>query len=108
MLFRSKKNGKHTIGKAGRNAVVAEVQNQKVVNMTAGNLPVRKVKSSRRMASRDSRILSVAASNASQFAQVFVEFWYAYCFDDGFDDYCYWYPASYVVVTDGWVEYVPV
>jgi hypothetical protein len=102
-------NGKHTIGKVGQHDLVAEVANKKVLNMTAGNLPVHKVKSSQRMVSRDSPILPVAASAGSQFAQVVVgEVWYAYCFDDGLDEYCYWFPAADVVVTDGWVEYVPV
>jgi hypothetical protein len=30
-----------------------------------------------------------------------------YCFDAGLDEYCYWYPATDVVVTDTWVLYVP-
>ena len=34
------KNGKHEIGKIGSNSVVAEVSNDKVVGMSAGNLPV--------------------------------------------------------------------
>ena len=28
-----------------------------------------------------------------------------YCFDTGTDEYCYWYPATDVVVTDVWVPY---
>lgn len=101
------RNGKHIIGKAGRHDVVAEVASKKVVNMAAGDLPVRKVKSSRRMSGRDSLIFPVVASAETQFAQVVAEIWYAFCFDDGLDEYCYWYPALYVVVNDGWVEYVP-
>src|SRR5258707_671100 len=42
-------NGKHEIGKIGNNAVTAEVNNKKVVNMSAANLPARKVKSNKRM-----------------------------------------------------------
>jgi hypothetical protein len=33
--------------------------------------------------------------------------YYGYCFDTGLDEYCYWYPASDVVVTDRWVVYSP-
>ena len=43
-------NGKHEVGKIGNNAVTAEVNNKKVTNMSAGNLPARKVKSNKRMA----------------------------------------------------------
>ena len=43
-------NGKHEIGKAGNATVTAEVSNKKVVNMSAGSLPVRKVKSKKKMA----------------------------------------------------------
>ncbi len=43
-------NGKHEIGKAGNASVTAEVSNKKVVNMSAGSLPVRKVKSKKKMA----------------------------------------------------------
>src|SRR5947209_20435158 len=38
-------DGKHELGKAGKNSVTAEVKGKKVVNVSAGNLPVRKVKS---------------------------------------------------------------
>jgi hypothetical protein len=45
-------NGKHEIHKIGNNSVVAEVNNKKVVNMSAGSLPVRKVKSNKKMKPR--------------------------------------------------------
>ena len=38
-------NGKHEIDRIGNNSVITEVSNKKVVNMSAGSLPVRKVKS---------------------------------------------------------------
>ena len=78
-------NGDHEIGKIGNNAVTADVNKKKVVNMTAGNLPARKVKLR---------------------AQVLI-YAYGYCFDAGLDEYCYWYPPSDVIVTDAWVEYSP-
>ena len=43
-------NGKHGIDKIGNNSVVADVNNKKVVNMSADSLPVRKVKSNKKMA----------------------------------------------------------
>ena len=32
--------------------------------------------------------------------------YYAWCFDDGLDEYCYWYPADDVIVDASWVLYV--
>jgi hypothetical protein len=96
-------DGKHEIGKAGKNSVVAEVKNKKVVNMSAGSLPVRKVKSNKKMAAIDS--IKIAANGEFKVAQA--DLYYAYCFDDGLDEYCYWYPASDVIVTDIWIEYSP-
>jgi uncharacterized protein YaiE (UPF0345 family) len=98
-------NGKHEIGKAGNASVTAEVSNKKVVNMSAGSLPVRKVKSKKKMAVGLGSI-QVAANGEIQLAQA-VEVYYGYCFDAGLDEYCYWYPAVDVIVTDTWVEYTP-
>ncbi len=97
-------DGKHEVGKAGKNSVSAEVKNKKVVNMSAGSLPVRKVKSNKKMAAMDSVKLVVNG----EFKVAQADVYYAYCFDDGLDEYCYWYPASDVVVTDTWVEYSPI
>lgn len=95
------KNGKHEIGKIGSNSVVAEVSNDKVVGMSAGSLPVQKVKSSKKMADADSARL--AANGPIKLAQA--ADYYAYCFDTGIDVYCYWYPATDVIVTDPWAPY---
>jgi len=99
-------NGKHEIGKIGNNAVTAEVNNKKVVNMSAGNLPARKVKSNKKMAGVELGELKIAANGTIQLAQV-IDVSYGYCFDSGLDEYCYWYPASDVTVTDTWVVYSP-
>lgn len=96
-------DGKHEVGKAGKNTVTAEVKNKKVTNMSAGSLPVRKVKSNKKMAELGN--VKLAANGEFQVAQADV--YYGYCFDDGADEYCYWYTAEYVVVTDTWVDYVP-
>jgi hypothetical protein len=97
-------NGKHEIGKVGNATVVAEVSNKKVTNMTAGSLPVRKVKSNKKMAELDR--IRLAGNGEIHLAQV-VEAYYGYCFDTGLDEYCYWYPAADVIVTDTWVVYTP-
>lgn len=105
-----KQNGKHAIDKVGNAAVTAEVNNGKVVAMTAtdpqkGNLPVRKLKSKKKMAAIDSGIVRVAANgDMPKLAQDSV-YYYAWCFDDGVDFWCYWYPADVVIVDAGWVDY---
>jgi hypothetical protein len=106
-----KQNGKHQIDKAGNATVTAEVNNGKVVGMAAtdpqkGNLPVRKVKSKKKMAAIDPAIRTVAAG-APELAQD-AGYYYAWCFDDGVDLWCYWYPADVVIVDAGWVDYGPV
>ena len=95
------KSGKHEIGKIGSNSVVAEVSNDKVAGMSAGNLPVQKVKSSKKMAGADTTRL--AANGPIKLAQI--ADYYGYCFDTGTDMYCYWYPATDVIVTDPWAPY---
>ena len=102
-----KQNGKHAVGKAGKESVVAEVSNGKVVSMSAGSLPVKKVKSKRKMASLlEQARVRVAANGDLQFAQTEV-YYYGYGFDGGTEEYYYWYPAEDVVITDTWVEYIP-
>ena len=96
-------NGKHSVGKIGNNTVAAEVNNNKVTNMSAGTLPVRKVKSKNKMVSLQPHAVQVAASGEFKLAQVDA-YYYGYCFDTPDGEECYWYPASDVVVTDGWVE----
>jgi hypothetical protein len=97
-------NGKHEISRIGNNAVTAEVSNKKVVGMSAANLPVRKVKSNKKMAGVGFDHLQIAANGEIQLAQA-ADVYYGYCFDTGLDEYCYWYPASDVVVTDTWIVY---
>ena len=98
------KNGKHEVGKIGANSVITEVSDDKVVGMSAGSLPVQKVKSNKKMAGFEH--LQIAANGDVQLAQG-ADVFYGYCFDTGLDVYCYWYPASDVVVTDTWVIYTP-
>ena len=102
-----KKNGKHAIGKAGKETVVAEVRGGKVLDMTAGNLPVQKVMTKKKMASSGSVGVQLAGYGDVQLAQI-ATIYYGYCFDDGFDLYYYWFPAYDVYSIDGWIEYVPV
>src|SRR5713226_6150497 len=81
-------NGKHEVGKAGNATVTAEVSNKKVVNMSAGGLPMRKVKSKKKMAGLDLGSIQVAANGEIQLAQTVEVYYYGYCFDAGLDEYC--------------------
>ena len=101
-----KQNGKHEVGKAGKETVSAEVNGGKVVNMTAGSLPVTKVKSKKKMAGLESSGIKLAANGDVRLAQVDV-YYYAYGFDTGTEVIYYWYPAEDVIVTDTWIEYIP-
>jgi len=83
----------------------AEVKGKKVVNMSAGSLPVQKAKSNRKMADGQIDGIRLAANGEIQIAQADV--YYGYCLTDGSDEYCYWYPATGVVVTDTWIQYSP-
>jgi hypothetical protein len=105
-----KQNGRHQIDKAGQATVSADVNNGKVTAMSAnhpqkGNLSARKVKSSRKLAEMEPNHVRVAANAEDvQLAQGAV-YYYAWCFNDGVDEYCYWYPADVVIVDSSWVEY---
>lgn len=97
-------NGKHEVGKIGNNTVTAQVNNNKVTAMSAGSLPVKKVRSKQKMASLP-EIMHVAYNGEFKIAQADA-YYYGYCFDTPDAEECYWYPAEDVVVTDGWVDYV--
>ena len=104
-----KQNGRHQIDKAGQASVSADVNNGKVTAMSAshpqkGNLPVRKVKSRKKMAEVDlPRVRLAANAEAIQLAQGEV-YYYAWVFDDGVDEYYYWYPVEVVIVDASWIE----
>ena len=99
-------NGKHEVDKIGNNSVTAEVNNKKVVNMSAGTLPVRKVKSNKKMAAQGVLGgINIAANGDNIRLAQLTDVYYGYCFDTGLDVYCYWYPVSDVIVTDTWVVY---
>ena len=104
-----KQNGRHQIDKAGQATVSVDVTNGKITAMSAshpqrGNLAARKVRSRKKMAEIDLPRLRLAAnSDTTQLAQVDV-YYYGWVFDDGVDEYYYWYPADVVIVDASWVE----
>jgi hypothetical protein len=102
-----KQDGKHEVGKLSNRSVTAEVKNGKVANMAAGDLPVKRVKTKMKMAMLESGIVPIAWGGTFQLAQ-YEDDYYGYCFDDGINFTCYWYPASDVDYVDySWDEYDP-
>jgi hypothetical protein len=98
-----KQNGKHAVGKLGKRTLTAEVQGGKVRNMAADDLAPKRVKSKQKMASLGG--VSVASGDLLHFVQ-YGGWYYGYCFDDGYDLECYWYPEEEVYWEDyEWEDY---
>ena len=102
-----KQDGKHAVGKFKDKDVVAEVKGGKVHNMTAGDLQPKRVRSKTKMAAADGAFILAAWNGRVQLAQ-YETYYYGYCFDDGYDFDCYWYPAEDVDYQDyTWEDYDP-
>ena len=104
-----KRNGKHEVGKIKDKTVTADVDNGKVRNMAAGDLSMKRVKTTMKMASVDGGPIPVALANGVIPAQfTTIEYYYGFCFDDGFDYICYWYEPVDVYYSDYyWEDYDP-
>jgi hypothetical protein len=102
-----KHNGKHEVDKFANRTVTADVKDGKVTNMAAGDLPVKRVKTKMKMASNENGIIPAAWGGSLQLVQ-YSDYYYAYCFDDGIDLDCYWYPASDIDYLNAtWDDYDP-
>jgi hypothetical protein len=98
-------DGRHEVDKVKGRSVTADVKGGKVVGMGAGDLKMRRVKASHKMAEADGRLIRVASRSPFQLAQN-EDGYYGYCFDDEVDDFCYWYPASDIDYQDySWESY---
>jgi hypothetical protein len=97
-----KQNGKHAVGKFGKRTLTAEVQGGKVRNMMADDLAPKRVKTHQKMASAGGLTLVSAGVQLAQYDT----WYYGYCFDDGYDLECYWYPEEEVAWQDyEWDDY---
>lgn len=102
-----KHDGKHEVGKFANRTVTAEVKGGKVTNMTAGDLPVKHFKTKMKMAMGESGIIPAAWGGTFQLVQS-ADDYYGYCFDDGTNLDCYWYPASDIDYLNAtWDDYDP-
>ena len=95
-----KQNGKHKLHKAGKADVFAEVNNGKVVGVSAAGIQVKKVKSRKKFAEATPGLILAGM----ELAQIEV-YYYGYWVYDGFDDWYYWFPAEFVIVDNTWIEY---
>jgi hypothetical protein len=103
-----KQNGKHAVGMLGARTVSADVQGGKVRDMTAGDLPVKRVRSKSKVASADGVFGPFAPGGGIELAQFggYDTYYYGFCFADGLYFTCYWYPATFVYYNDYvWDDY---
>jgi hypothetical protein len=103
-----KQDGNHVVGKFKNRDVAAQVKGGKVVTMTAGDLQPKRVRTKTKMAFNEVGLMRAAwTAPTLQLAQ-YETYYYGYCFDDGYDFDCYWYPAEDVYYEDyTWDEYDP-
>ena len=106
-----KRNGKHKVHKAGKVDVSVDVRDGKVVNLAAshpqkGNLQVRKVKSRQKLAGSPPDSMTPGLILAQMQIAQYTDYYYGYWFDDGEDDWYYWYTVEFIVVDASWVEYI--
>jgi hypothetical protein len=103
-----KQDGKHAVGKFKNRDVTAEVKGGKVVAMAAGDIMPKRVRTRTKMADASGGLIQAAwTGGALQLAQ-YETYYYGYCFDDGYDYDCYWYPAEDVDYQDyTWDDYDP-
>jgi hypothetical protein len=108
-----KTNGRHAIDKKGDVTAAVEVKDGKIVGMHAnhakkGELPVKKYKSSQKMARADG-LQGAAHLTAAQYEYVGTTYiGYAYIDDYG-DEQIYWFPVDMIYDGDtGAIEYVPI
>jgi hypothetical protein len=105
-----KQDGKHAVGKLGARDVTAEVKGGKVVGMAAGDMQGKRVRSKTKMALQTNGLVLAGwtPGDGLVLAQVVDYYQYGYCFDDGVNYDCYWYPPEDVDYQSyTWTDYDP-
>jgi hypothetical protein len=97
-----KQNGRHKIHTAGKVDVFADVNNGKVMGVSAAGMQVKKVRSRQKLAQTTPEVIRASM----QLAQADI-YYYGYWVYDPVADYYYWFPADLVVVDATWVDYIP-
>ena len=104
-------DGKHEIHKVAGHTVHAHVSNKKIARVTVtgpkGDVPVKKYKSSKKMASLGSSHEFIVKISTNEIAQAAGDY-IGYAFTDPLtgDIYIYWYPADVVLDPSGAEIYV--
>ena len=108
-----KSNGKHVLHKRGPHTVSVDVSNGKIAGMSVkhdkkGDVPVKKYKTSKKMAETDGfRFASYPGMVAQAQSLGTIYIGYAYIDDYG-DEQIYWWPYEMILDGDtGAIEYVP-
>ncbi|MEO6596348.1 MAG: hypothetical protein ABIP94_16485 [Planctomycetota bacterium] len=109
-----KQNGNHVIDKRGDHSVSVDVKDGKVAGMQVkhakkGNVPVKKYKTTKKMASSNTiHLVAYGTMLAQAYSLGTTWIGYAYIDDYGYEE-IYWYPYEMIYDGDtGAVEYVPV
>ena len=107
-----KKNGSHKVKDHGKHAVFADVRDGKIAGMKVkhadkGEVPVKKYKTTKKMADDPANGIRRAALTAQ--SQYLGTMWIGYAFiDDWGDEVIYWFPYDMIYDGDtGAVEYIP-
>ena len=107
-----KNNGKHTIAKRGPHTVTVDIQDEKIASLhvkhaSKGELPVKKYKTTKKMALADGMQYASFIKVQDQYlGMTYIGFSYI---DEYGDEEIYWFPYDMVLDTDtGVVEYIAV
>jgi uncharacterized protein with FMN-binding domain len=107
-----KQNGKHEIDKKNGHSVSVEVKDGKIAGMQVkhdkkGEVPVKKYKTTKKMAQRDGiQYANYQLTQAQSLGTTYIG--YAYIDEDGYEE-IYWFPYEMIYDGDtGAIEYVPV
>ena len=108
-----KKDGKHAFHKNGKNTAFVDVKGGKIAGVTVtntdkGNVPVKKYKSTKKMADAGVAGMQPVAFHLAQ-VQSMGTVWIGYSYiDDWGDEVIYWFPYEMIYDGDtGAVDYIP-
>ncbi len=108
-----KSNGKHLLHKNGKFTAAADVKNGKVAGVTVtddkGAVPVKKYKTTKKMAELPASGFQTVAYNVAQ-STYLGETWIGYSYYDEYgNEVIYWFPYDMILDGDtGAIEYIPV
>ncbi|HET7731763.1 MAG TPA: hypothetical protein VFK48_17200 [Usitatibacter sp.] len=109
-----KQNGKHKVHEHGKHSAFVNVRDGKIAGMSVthaekGEVPVKKYKTSKKMAAAETGGLQPASLVLAQYRENIGTTWIGYAYiDDWGDEVIYWYPYDMIYDGDtGAIEYIP-